>query len=242
MRGAAVCCIAPPIAGRTRTTSCSVASCGAHIDALHRVGARGAGGDAGAARQRPGGLADRPLADPGRGGYARCCARIERRRTASHLGTSSARGAANDAPTHRSSARPRGGTPSCSPAAAASSPAPSCTSPATMRAWRGWPRRWPSSLPEAEVLRFPAWDCLPYDRVSPNPALVSERIATLARLLEKPTRPAHRADHGERAGAARAAALGVRRRQPGTAQPTAPCSRRSSPASWRPTATAAPAP
>ena len=43
--------------------------------------------------------------------------------------------------------------------------------------------------PELEVLRFPAWDCLPYDRVSPNPALVSERIATLARLLEKPTRP-----------------------------------------------------
>jgi transcription-repair coupling factor (superfamily II helicase) len=44
-------------------------------------------------------------------------------------------------------------------------------------------------MPEAEVLRFPAWDCLPYDRVSPNPALVSERIATLARLLEKPTGP-----------------------------------------------------
>ncbi|MFL5289051.1 MAG: transcription-repair coupling factor [Rhodopila sp.] len=45
------------------------------------------------------------------------------------------------------------------------------------------------AMPEAEVLRFPAWDCLPYDRVSPNPALVSERIATLARLLEKPTGP-----------------------------------------------------
>ena len=43
--------------------------------------------------------------------------------------------------------------------------------------------------PEAEVLRFPAWDCLPYDRVSPNPALVAERIATLARLLDAPTRP-----------------------------------------------------
>ena len=43
--------------------------------------------------------------------------------------------------------------------------------------------------PEAEVLRFPAWDCLPYDRVSPNPAIVSERIACLARLLEKPARP-----------------------------------------------------
>ncbi len=38
--------------------------------------------------------------------------------------------------------------------------------------------------PEAEVLRFPAWDCMPYDRVSPNAALVSERISTLARLLE----------------------------------------------------------
>jgi transcription-repair coupling factor (superfamily II helicase) len=43
--------------------------------------------------------------------------------------------------------------------------------------------------PEAELLRFPAWDCLPYDRVSPNPELVSERIATLARLLEKPAGP-----------------------------------------------------
>ena len=45
------------------------------------------------------------------------------------------------------------------------------------------------ALPEAEVLRFPAWDCLPYDRVSPNAALVSERIATLARLLEPADRP-----------------------------------------------------
>ena len=44
-------------------------------------------------------------------------------------------------------------------------------------------------LPEAEILRFPAWDCLPYDRVSPNPALVSERIATLTRLLDPPTGP-----------------------------------------------------
>ena len=43
--------------------------------------------------------------------------------------------------------------------------------------------------PDLDVLRFPAWDCLPYDRVSPNPELVSERIATLARLLEPPTRP-----------------------------------------------------
>jgi transcription-repair coupling factor (superfamily II helicase) len=37
-------------------------------------------------------------------------------------------------------------------------------------------------MPEAEVLRLPAWDCLPYDRVSPNPELVAERVATLADL------------------------------------------------------------
>ncbi|MBX6374078.1 MAG: transcription-repair coupling factor [Acetobacteraceae bacterium] len=38
--------------------------------------------------------------------------------------------------------------------------------------------------PGIEVLRFPAWDCLPYDRVSPNPEIVAERVATLTRLLE----------------------------------------------------------
>ncbi|MDI3306106.1 MAG: transcription-repair coupling factor [Acetobacteraceae bacterium] len=43
--------------------------------------------------------------------------------------------------------------------------------------------------PEVEVLRFPAWDCLPYDRVSPNPEIVAERVATLTRLLEPGDRP-----------------------------------------------------
>jgi transcription-repair coupling factor (superfamily II helicase) len=43
--------------------------------------------------------------------------------------------------------------------------------------------------PHAEVLTFPAWDCLPYDRVSPNAELVSERVATLARLLEPARSP-----------------------------------------------------
>jgi transcription-repair coupling factor (superfamily II helicase) len=42
--------------------------------------------------------------------------------------------------------------------------------------------------PAVEVLRFPAWDCLPYDRVSPNPAIVADRIATLGSLLEPATR------------------------------------------------------
>jgi len=43
--------------------------------------------------------------------------------------------------------------------------------------------------PGVEVLRFPAWDCLPYDRVSPNASIVSERIATLARLTEAQAAP-----------------------------------------------------
>jgi transcription-repair coupling factor (superfamily II helicase) len=38
--------------------------------------------------------------------------------------------------------------------------------------------------PDIEVLEFPAWDCLPYDRVSPHPAVVARRMATLTRLTE----------------------------------------------------------
>ena len=36
--------------------------------------------------------------------------------------------------------------------------------------------------PDIEVLRFPAWDCLPYDRVSPHADMASERMDTLCRL------------------------------------------------------------
>ena len=36
--------------------------------------------------------------------------------------------------------------------------------------------------PELDALTFPAWDCLPYDRVSPNSEIVSQRIDTLTRL------------------------------------------------------------
>jgi transcription-repair coupling factor (superfamily II helicase) len=42
--------------------------------------------------------------------------------------------------------------------------------------------------PAIEVLEFPAWDCLPYDRVSPVGEVVSRRIATLARLAEEAPR------------------------------------------------------
>jgi transcription-repair coupling factor (superfamily II helicase) len=40
--------------------------------------------------------------------------------------------------------------------------------------------------PEVEVVQFPAWDCLPYDRVSPNGAIIAERIAALSRLQAAP--------------------------------------------------------
>ncbi|WP_126976722.1 transcription-repair coupling factor [Frigidibacter oleivorans] len=36
--------------------------------------------------------------------------------------------------------------------------------------------------PEVPVLVFPAWDCLPYDRMSPNPDVAAQRMATLAAL------------------------------------------------------------
>jgi transcription-repair coupling factor (superfamily II helicase) len=38
--------------------------------------------------------------------------------------------------------------------------------------------------PGVEVLSLPAWDCLPYDRVSPNAEIVSRRIDTLTRLAD----------------------------------------------------------
>ncbi len=39
--------------------------------------------------------------------------------------------------------------------------------------------------PELEILRFPAWDCLPYDRVSPISEITSERVDTLSRLARR---------------------------------------------------------
>lgn len=43
--------------------------------------------------------------------------------------------------------------------------------------------------PEIDVLSFPAWDCLPYDRASPSLRATSERMATLAALQAKSARP-----------------------------------------------------
>jgi transcription-repair coupling factor (superfamily II helicase) len=38
--------------------------------------------------------------------------------------------------------------------------------------------------PDVVVIDLPAWDCLPYDRMSPNPAISARRMATLAALAQ----------------------------------------------------------
>ncbi len=47
----------------------------------------------------------------------------------------------------------------------------------------------PFFAPELEVIQFPAWDCLPYDRASPTLRVMAERMAALAALQAKPTGP-----------------------------------------------------
>src|SRR3546814_699386 len=37
-------------------------------------------------------------------------------------------------------------------------------------------------LPEAKILTFPAWDCLPYDRVSPPTDIMTQRMNILEKL------------------------------------------------------------
>ena len=43
--------------------------------------------------------------------------------------------------------------------------------------------------PQIEVVTFPAWDCLPYDRVSPHSDIIAQRISALRRLQQKFTKP-----------------------------------------------------
>jgi transcription-repair coupling factor (superfamily II helicase) len=47
----------------------------------------------------------------------------------------------------------------------------------------------PVFAPEVEVLSFPAWDCLPYDRASPALRVMAERLATLQKLQGKRNGP-----------------------------------------------------
>ena len=43
--------------------------------------------------------------------------------------------------------------------------------------------------PDIEVISFPAWDCLPYDRVSPHAEIVAHRMTSLGRMTEQSDRP-----------------------------------------------------
>src|SRR4051812_47613564 len=47
----------------------------------------------------------------------------------------------------------------------------------------------PSFAPEVEVLTFPGWDCLPYDRASPALRVMAERLATLNALQAPRDKP-----------------------------------------------------
>jgi len=47
----------------------------------------------------------------------------------------------------------------------------------------------PLFAPEIEVLTFPAWDCLPYDRASPALRVMAERLATLSALQNASDKP-----------------------------------------------------
>ncbi|GGF67383.1 transcription-repair-coupling factor [Terasakiella brassicae] len=40
--------------------------------------------------------------------------------------------------------------------------------------------------PDLQVIQFPAWDCLPYDRVSPHAEIVGQRVDGLTTLLNRP--------------------------------------------------------
>ncbi len=43
--------------------------------------------------------------------------------------------------------------------------------------------------PHIELLNFPAWDCLPYDRISPSAGILAARVDCLTKLLEPPKQP-----------------------------------------------------
>ena len=46
--------------------------------------------------------------------------------------------------------------------------------------------------PPIQALRFPSWDCLPYDRVSPKLAIMAKRMEILGQLTEYQQQSAHR--------------------------------------------------
>ena len=61
--------------------------------------------------------------------------------------------------------------------------------------------------PDLEVLRFPAWDCLPYDRVSPSADTLARRLSTLTQLNRPTGKAPPGSGHGECRPPARRAAV-----------------------------------
>ena len=99
-------------------------------------------------------------------------------------GRSPARGRSAPSP----AACPKGSMRCCSassPAAALRAARRSCMSRATATGSPRWKRRLHFFAPDVEVLSFPAWDGVPYDRVAPNAETIARRIATLAALTDR---------------------------------------------------------
>ena len=59
-----------------------------------------------------------------------------------------------------------------------------CSSPATRPQAEAFAAAVAFFAPGSAAAAFPAWDCLPYDRVSPKPDIESARLATLAALAQ----------------------------------------------------------
>ena len=68
------------------------------------------------------------------------------------------------------------------------------------------------AAPDLPVLELPAWDCLPYDRVSPGADAAARRLDALSAMvaLQQEAAPRRRAHHRQRAAAAHAAGRGDR--------------------------------
>ncbi len=85
-------------------------------------------------------------------------------------------------------------------AAACAGRQPAGGAAATVRGWRRWRADLSFFAPEVERLEFPAWDCLPYDRVSPHAGVLAQRMtdAVAARQCRGARQAVGRADHGQR--------------------------------------------
>ena len=87
-------------------------------------------------------------------------------------------------PMRRTAWRPLGSPGAC----VAAKPRPSSTSPTTARRLRFLAGMVAFFAPEIEIVEIPAWDCLPYDRISPSAGIMAERLRALQRLAAGPGR------------------------------------------------------